>query len=138
VELALDWRPVRRLKLDLAYTYLEISIRNRHSGDDMFARLEEEKSPKHQASLRTAFDLPGRFELDFWLRYVDRLRRDDIPSYLELDARLGWTPRPGLELALVGQNLLDAQHQEFIRETLFNSIPTEVERSAYLKMTWRP
>jgi iron complex outermembrane receptor protein len=138
LELAFDWQPTRYLQLDLAYTYLEIDIRHRHLDSDMFARIEEEKSPKHEGSLRAGFDLPGPIELDLWLRYVDHLRRDDIPSYLELDTRLGWNPRPDLELALVGQNLLDSQHQEFIRETLFNSIPTEVERAVYVKTTWRP
>lgn len=138
LELAVDCQPASFLQLDLAYTYLEIAVHHRQLGSDIFARLEEEKSPKHQGSLRAGFDLPGQLELDLWLRYVDRLRRDDIPSYLELDTRIGWKPRPDLELALVGQNLLDSHHQEFIRETLFNSIPTEVERAVYVKMTWRP
>ncbi len=138
LELAAEWQPLSYLRLDLAYTYLEITIRHRQLSEDIFARIEEEKSPKHEGSLRAGFDLPGLLELDFWLRYVDRLRRDDIPSYLELDTRLGWKPRPDLELALVGQNLLDGSHQEFIRETLFNSIPTEVERAVYATLTWRP
>jgi len=137
LELAAEWRPVEALELNLAYTYQEIEIRHRKHSNDIFAQFEEDKSPQHIGSLRAGFDLPGPFELDLWLRYVDRLRRDDIPSYLELDTRLGWTPRDDLELALVGQNLLDSHHQEFIRETLFNSIPTEVERAAYIKMTWR-
>jgi iron complex outermembrane receptor protein len=87
--------------------------------------------------LRAGIDLPAHLELDLWLRYVDRLRRDDIPSYLELDTRLGWKPRPNLEVALVGQNLLDSHHPEFPRETLFNVLPTEVQRGVYVKLTWR-
>jgi iron complex outermembrane receptor protein len=137
VELAAEWQPVQHLKLSAAYTWLQISIRHRDHGGDPFARIEEEKSPSHQGSLRAGIDLPANFELDLWLRYVDRLRRDDIPSYLELDTRLGWRPRPNLEVALVGQNLLDSHHPEFPRETVFNVQPTEVQRGVYVKMTWR-
>lgn len=137
VEIAAEWQPVQPLRLSAAYTWQQIDIRHRHRSDDPFARIEEDKSPRHQASLRAGIDLSAQVELDFWLRYVDRLRRDSIPSYLELDTRLGWQPRPTLELALVGQNLLDSQHPEFPRETLFNVLPTEVQRGVYVKMTWQ-
>jgi iron complex outermembrane receptor protein len=137
LELAAEWQALKQLKLSAAYTWLQISIRHRDRGNDPFARIEEEKSPSHQGSLRAGIELPAHLELDLWLRYVDRLRRDDIPSYLELDTRLGWKPRPNLEVALVGQNLLDSHHPEFPRETLFNVLPTEVQRGVYVKLTWR-
>lgn len=136
LELAAEWQALKQLKLSAAYTWLQLSIRHRDRGDDPFARIEEEKSPSHQGSLRARIDLPAHLELDLWLRYVDRLRRDDIPSYLELDTRLGWKLRPNLEVAFVGQNLLDSHHPEFPRETLFNVLPTEVQRGVYAKMTW--
>jgi iron complex outermembrane recepter protein len=137
VEIAAEWQPAQQLRLSAAYTWQQIAIRHRDRENDPFARIEEEKSPSHQGSLRAGIDLSADIELDLWLRYVDRLRRDDIPSYLELDTRLGWKPRPTLEVALVGQNLLDSRHPEFPRETLFNVLPTEVQRGVYVKMTWR-
>ena len=36
-----------------------------------------------------------------------------IDSYLRLDSQLIWQPWKGLELALVGQNLLQSKHEEF-------------------------
>jgi len=137
VEIAAEWQPTKALRLSAAYTWQQIDIRHRDRRNDPFARIEEEKSPNHQASLRAGIDLSAHLEFDLWLRYVDQLRRDAIPSYLELDTRLGWKPRPALELALVGQNLLDSQHPEFPRETLFNVLSTEVQRGVYVKMTWR-
>lgn len=137
IEIAAEWQPAPLCRLSAAYTWQQVDIRHRGRDDDPFARIEQEKSPEHQASLRAGIDLSARVELDVWLRYVDRLRRDDIPSYLELDTRLGWKPQPNLELALVGQNLLDSQHPEFPRETLFNVLPTEVQRGVYVKLTWQ-
>jgi iron complex outermembrane receptor protein len=75
-------------------------------------------------------------ELDLWGRYVDRLPAFDIDSYVTLDARLAWEPVAGLELALVGQNLVEDRHLEFEPEFLLTEA-TEVQRSVYAKLTWR-
>ena len=75
-------------------------------------------------------------ELDLWARYVDRLPAFDISSYVTIDARLAWMPTDGLEVALVGQNLIDDQHPEFEPEFL-GTVATEVQRSVYAKITWQ-
>jgi iron complex outermembrane receptor protein len=46
-----------------------------------------------------------------------------------LDARLAFRPRKGVELSLVGQNLLQSSHPEYIVETL--TPPIEVQRGVY-------
>jgi len=65
-------------------------------------------------------------------RYVDRLAIG-VPRYFVMDVRLGWEPRENLELAVVGQNLLDDHHIEFIDS--FGS--TEVPSGVYGMITWR-
>jgi iron complex outermembrane receptor protein len=57
-------------------------------------------------------------------------------SYVTPDARLSWRPQDNLELSLVGQNLLDDHHPEFVPEIIDTS-PSEVERSVYGEITWR-
>jgi iron complex outermembrane receptor protein len=59
-----------------------------------------------------------------------------IGSYVTLDARLAWTPCRNLELALVGQNLLDDSHPEFASEKLDAAV-MEIERGVYGKITWQ-
>lgn len=105
------------------YTFARGSFRHRERSDDQFAGAEEDKIPRHQASLRTLLDLPDNLELDLWLRYVDRLNRGDIPSCLEL--------------SLVGQNLFDSRPPEFPTETLFNIAATEMQRGVYANLDWR-
>jgi iron complex outermembrane receptor protein len=78
-------------------------------------------------------------ELDLWVRGVDRLDSiggDSVTGYATLDARIAWKPIYNLELSLVGQNLLQNQHEEFRPELLFD-FPSEVKRSVYGKITWR-
>jgi len=54
-----------------------------------------------------------------------------------VDARLGWRPRPGLELSVAAQNLFDDRHPEFASEGNLNIHTTESPRSVYGKVTWR-
>ncbi|WP_179137418.1 hypothetical protein, partial [Candidatus Entotheonella palauensis] len=55
--------------------------------------------------------------------------------YVTLDIRLAWQPLESLELALVGQNLLERRHGEF-RQEIF-PFQTEVERGVYGTLSWR-
>jgi iron complex outermembrane receptor protein len=100
--------------------------------------------PRQQVSLRGQFNLGKTLEMDVWFRYVDEsvasyiLDEDfeyEINDYLTMDLRIGWKITPQIELSLVGQNLLDKSHVEFVQEAF--SLPVEVERSIYSVLTYR-
>ncbi|HEX2896959.1 MAG TPA: hypothetical protein VHP63_02795, partial [candidate division Zixibacteria bacterium] len=57
-----------------------------------------------------------------------------VPSYLELDVRIGYQLLDELEFALVGQNLLHERHPEYGYP---NSSRVEIEQNIYAKATWR-
>lgn len=94
----------------------------------------EGNDPTHQFFIRSLVDLPRGFEFDATLRYVDDLPDPFVPSYLVMDLRFGWRPTQNLELAVVGQNLLDNQHPEF---GAAGPLRPEVEHGVYGKVTWR-
>lgn len=53
-----------------------------------------------------------------------------------MDVQLSWSPVKDLELSLVGQNLIEDEHQEFSGEIL--SIPNaQIERGVYAKLQWQ-
>ena len=82
-------------------------------------------------------DLPRNVDFDALLRWVDTLRTNDgatvgtVPSYFELNLRIGWRPTKNIELSLVGENLLHDHHPEF-------GFPSpsreEISRSVYAKV----
>lgn len=135
VELAADWRPLSRWRLQAVYSYLQLLLEVEADSQSTLFKELARTAPHHQASLRSSLDLPKGVELDLWLRYVDNLPAPTIGSYLTLDARLAWTPCRNLELALVGQNLLDDSHPEFASEKLDAAV-MEIERGVYGKITW--
>ncbi|MBN1591275.1 MAG: TonB-dependent receptor, partial [Pirellulales bacterium] len=91
-------------------------------------------SPRNQCFLHSAWDLTETTTLDMILRYVDNLAIG-VPHYLVMDVRWAWEPRDGLEFALVGQNLFDDHHPEFVDPSL--SSATEVPSGFYGMVTWK-
>jgi iron complex outermembrane receptor protein len=76
----------------------------------------EGSNPSRQWMLRSSFDLPRQMELDITARYVSELPLPTVPSYLALDMRWGWRPRPDVEVSITGQNLIGPPHGEFTAE----------------------
>ena len=97
----------------------------------------ERPDPQHQLTVRSALDLPYSTSFDLWLRYVAELPAGNttavVPSYVTLDARLAWRPRPRVELSVAGQNLLESAHPEFVSDFIASQA-TEVPRGVYAQM----
>ena len=93
------------------------------------------QSPQQQVTLQSFLDLPHDLEFDVKFRFVDELSGIGIEDYANVDVRLAWRPRENLELAIVGQNLLEEQHAEFT-QAFVSADGIEVERGVYGKVTW--
>ncbi len=133
-EIAADWAPKDWWQLRAGYSFLQIDLEVPDT--DPVTESFSGDTPEHQFFAVNRFNLPRNVELDAMLRYVGDLEGIGIGSYVELDARLAWRPIEDLELALIGRNLLDNEHQEFA-PTFVNHVPTAVEREVYGKVTWR-
>lgn len=110
-----------RWRLEAAYSRIEVEIRG-----PVF-EFEEVGTPMHMAQLHSRLDLTDTVELDASAYYVDEIPRIPVDAYTRLDLGLRWRARPGIELALVGQNLLEDRHAE--------ASVARVPRSWYLQIT---
>src|SRR5262249_35918876 len=116
------------------YTFLKEALRVKAGAVDFSEGHNETADPQQQFSLRSALNLGRDLDLSTALRYVDTLHINNasmvglVPSYVELNARLGWHPTPRLELSLVGENLLHAHHPEY---GFPGSSRIEVQRSLF-------
>lgn len=139
LEISANWNVTDYWKLTAGYTYLKMHLRFDETSSDTrgFGVDEEEgQNPRNQAQLLSYLDLPYGMEFDTFLYYVDHLGTFvDIPSYLRLDARLGWKPTESLDLSIGIRNMLDGEHLEFGLNP--SSFGIEVERSVYGSITWR-
>jgi iron complex outermembrane receptor protein len=131
-EIVVTWKVRGDWKLVAGYTWLKLEL-DSHLATDRYKQ-REGSDPENQFNLRSYLSLPGNLEFDSALYYVDRVARWDIPSYLRLDARLGWHPTKDLSISLVMHNLLDDHHPEYDTEQGY--ISSQVKRSIYMKVAW--
>ncbi len=140
VEAAIEWRVSDWWDIRSSYSYIDV-LAEKVSGDvDSTTLVAEGSSPDHQLSLRSNMVLAQDWNLNLWAYYVDKIAVSsttalrhgiEVDSYTSLNARVSWKPVADLELSLVGQNLLEAEHLEFGGESF--SPATMVDRSVYIK-----
>jgi iron complex outermembrane receptor protein len=128
-ELASTWVVRPDWTLTGAYSLLYIDIQN-GVGEGT-----EGSSPHNRVYLRSSWDLPNCWELDVIGRYVDSLPALDVSSYVAMDVRLAWRPSKNFEWAIVGRNLLDDRHAEFVDDAS-GIVGTEVQSEVYTSLTW--
>jgi len=93
------------------------------------------RTPRNQFDLISGWNLSCHTKLDMIWRYVDCLE-GGVPRYFVMDVRLAWESGNGLEIAVVGQNLLDNHHPEFLDAPTRPGV-TEVQSGVYGMVTWR-
>ena len=117
-ELSADYQLLTWWRLHAGYDLLKENIHVKPGAIDVDKGLNETADPENQVFLRSSMDLPGHTELDANARWIDTVRNNNgstvgtVPGYFELDVRLGWHVTKNLEVSIVGQNLLHAQHAE--------------------------
>lgn len=135
--MALSWQKEEWWRLQMTYSYLHMDLwPDRNSQDLGTDRSEEGSVPRHQLTLRSYFDLSPHLGLNLSGRYVDRLPYQQIDDYWTVDLHLEWQLSPHLAISLLGQNLVDSPHLEYI-STSSNNLPALVEREVYGGIGWR-
>ena len=110
LEFSTDWQVIEGLRMHGGYDLLQETVWVKPGQFDYNNALNETADPQNQVFLRASMDLPGNLELDPAFRWVDSLVYNNagtpgtVPSYAELDVRLGWHPVQYFEISLVGQN----------------------------------
>ncbi len=143
-ELAANYQVLEGWRLHAGYDLLREDVRPKAGQTDATGSLNETADPRNQYFLRSSMDLPQRLQLDLAYRWIDSLTLDSsptngpvagtVPSYFELDARIGWQATDHLELSLVGQNLLHPHHVEY---GFPSATREEIGRDVYAKAEWR-
>ncbi|MBI4548185.1 MAG: TonB-dependent receptor [Ignavibacteriae bacterium] len=135
-EFTSSWHPFDDWKLNTGYTWFKARLSLQSSSQDAGSVNAEGDSPQHQFHVRSYLNVLHNVEFDAAVYYVDRIANQHIPSYFRLDGRLGWHISEALQVSVVVQNILDAQHPEFA-STPLSELASEIQRSAYGKATWK-
>jgi iron complex outermembrane receptor protein len=125
IEIAGKWNPADNWQLAASYSYINLVF----DVKDSPTSADWGRQPKNQFNVRSNYNFGSGITMTNALYYVDQLGGISIPSYYRFDSRLAYEVTKGIEISLVGQNLLDDRHQEF-NPFLFRSA-AEIGRSVY-------
>ncbi len=138
-EVAVRWEPWPRLRTDVSYTYLhmDLELQSGSTASPGLPAWYEDLAPRHQLAARAMLEVTPRLEADVTVRYVGELSTISVPDYTQLDLAFNWQPLERWEFSLVGANLLDSRQPEQHFAFSASGVPTEVERSIYVRAAWR-
>jgi iron complex outermembrane recepter protein len=131
-ELAVTTQLASWWNLKSGYTFFQKKLSLKPGSHDVNKASAESDDPEHHFVIQSNIKLPAGFDLGTVLRYVGKLPKPYVPDYFGLDLRIGWKLNKAMELDIVGQNLLQNRHQEFIPSS---PSAREIERSVYGKVT---
>ena len=99
-------------RLQAAHTFLRVNQSTKPGSTDVNEGFEG-NSPRHQVWAASYLTLGRDWDFDLTVRRIGRIPTHRVEAFTDLDGRIAYRPRGGLELALVGQNLLQPRHAEF-------------------------
>ncbi|MGD0281124.1 MAG: TonB-dependent receptor [Dissulfurispiraceae bacterium] len=135
-ELAVNWQALDWWRLQPSFAYLNVQFNLDSDSNDTISQINAQMNPHKKFMFRSLMDLTKKLELDSSVYYTDAVPVSGLKSYTDLNIRIAWKPVKGLEISLVGQNLLDNLHTEN-SSSVFLSAMNEIRRSVTGKVTWR-
>jgi iron complex outermembrane recepter protein len=137
LEMAVNWKVTDRWTISPGYAFERIHMHLDPVSQDTGSVLDAEgNTPVDSAQLRSHLGLMRGIAWDASTYFVDRLRSGASPSYTRLDTGLTWRFTEGLAMSVVGQNLVQDRHLEFL-DNSGTLRATLVKRSAYVKLIWQ-
>jgi iron complex outermembrane recepter protein len=131
VEAWARWQAMPTLAVSGGLVSMHETISVKPGGIDLGGRASLGNDPDYWAKMRLAWTPTARHEVDVSVRRYGALPSPAVPAYTAVDAHLAWKATDALELSLVVQNLADRKHVEWGNDVV-------QQRSAFLRITWRP
>lgn len=133
-EIAPDWKVSRWMELKASYSYVSLNLEDKPTHTKTsYVSSYEGSSPHNEATAQVRLTLPRGLDFEPSYRYMGSLPAQLVKSYSTADVRLGWHFLRQMEVAVVGQNLLQPRHAEFGGDP---GGLVGIKRSGYGQITW--
>jgi len=133
-ELSFTYQATEWWGLRGGYTLIKKDLSLKSGSADMNNASAESNDPTHQALIQSTMHVFKKGNIGTIFRYTGELPKPYVSEYIGLDVRLSWNMTKIIELSVVGQNLLQSHHTEFIPSS---PKPKDIERSIYGKVICR-
>ena len=137
LEVGLSYSPVRRLRLRLAATALDIAFRHEPGSTDVYGDWQGDRgnTPRRRAFLSAQVDLPKDWELDVSVEHASGWVARGMRDTTRFGVRVGWRPSDRFELGFSVRDLFGARTREHSGDTPFTNVEP-MPRSAGVSLTW--
>jgi iron complex outermembrane receptor protein len=137
IETFASWKVSNRWTLNPGYAFEEPHMHLRPASQDVTGvPAAQGNSPDHSAQVRSRVELPHGLTWDASAYFVNRLTAPVVPSYTRVDTQFTWQFAEGASISLVGQNLAQDRHLEFI-DGLGSVRSALIKRGVYAKFAWK-
>lgn len=141
LELSAQWSIKEWWRLTAGYTWFHFNELNKGLSQEARQGFSEGQNAEHRFSLVSYMDLPGNFELNGALYYVDSLPElgfgndGGIDSNVRLDLNIGYHPTENWTITVGGRNLLEENSAEFT-ETMDGIAASGIPRIVYTTVAY--
>ncbi len=141
VELSAQWSIESWWRLTAGYTWFNFNELNKGQFWEARQGFSEGENAEHLFSVVSYMDLPGNFELNGALYYVDGLpglgfgNDGGIGSKVRLDINIGYHPTELWTITVGGRNLLEKSSPEFT-DTMDGITASEIPRIIYTTVAY--
>lgn len=134
IELSATYQPADWWRMRGGYTFMKKKLKVKPGKTDMNNATAESDDPENQVLIQSMFDAGRRMEAGFVFRYVSKLPVADVPAYAGVDVQLSCKVTRNVMVSVIGQNLLDDRHPEFVPSS---PSPREIPRGINARLTCR-
>mgnify|MGYP005985281261 CR=1 FL=1 len=128
-DIVISWQPNVDVNLELGYNYTNYHYEN--AGNSILANDGE----LHQFFVSNTIKLTDEQTLFSLIRWEDG-DAYNTDGYVALDLSWGWDITPDARLSLTGNNLLDSSHLEYGKTNDTLTVPTYIDRSVILGLSF--
>jgi iron complex outermembrane recepter protein len=147
LEASANWKVTGHWTLSPGYAFERIHMHLPATSDNPLSiDLAQRSSPVHSAQLRSHVNLVRRLTWDTSAYFADDLVNFQIvggnlvgfrvPAYTRVDSQLTWQFGERGRFSIVGQNLVNDHHMEFVDWTQ-SAGTTLIKRSVYAELSWQ-
>ena len=128
-----SWQVLSWWRLSPGVSLLHKSLEFRPGASALLGVAQSGDDPRAKVLLTSSMNLTRSVTLDATLRHISALPDPALAAYTELSGRICWRISRALELAVSGENLLHARHNEYPAKA-----GEAIVRSVFAQARWTP
>jgi len=134
-ELMFNWnvlmntRFINKWTITNSWSFIRLNAHQLDNKISTTEKIREGNYPRNMVSCHSKMDILDKLQFDIALKYVEALSEYEIPTYIKTDLRLSYKLSDNLECQLIGQNIQDPAHPEYL--------PVELKRLIFGKILYQ-